>query len=143
MAFPKKTAGKGAVLVKKLSIRMVTILQMHFLFSGAKIWVLSPRLPRRWVRFCLSPFSRYFFLCPDTPACAFPVQAASRIVPFRLGAVQGFSILPYFVTPFLKMGIKKAVNFSLIATSQRSVFRYSVVYVRILLKKDSTRIWAG
>ena len=33
------------------------------------------------------------FDSPDAPACAVPAQAASRLVPFRLGAVQGFSVL--------------------------------------------------
>jgi len=33
------------------------------------------------------------FCSPDAPACAVPVQAASRLVPCRLGAVQGFSVL--------------------------------------------------
>ena len=33
------------------------------------------------------------FCSPDAPACAVPVQAASRLVPFRLEAVQGFSVL--------------------------------------------------
>ena len=42
-------------------------------------------------------FAPYFpdtsFCSPDAPACAVPVQAASRLVPCRLGAVQGFSVL--------------------------------------------------
>ena len=33
------------------------------------------------------------FCSPDAPVCAVPVQAASRLVPCRLGAVQGFSVL--------------------------------------------------
>ena len=33
------------------------------------------------------------FGSPDAPACAVPVQAASRLVPFRSEAVQGFSVL--------------------------------------------------
>ena len=46
------------------------------------------------------------FCSPDAPACAVPVQAASRLAPCRLGVVQGFSV-SFFVTSFLKMGIKK------------------------------------
>ena len=44
---------------------------------------------------------------------------------FRLGAVQGFPV-SFFVTSFFENGSKKTVNFSHIATSQRSVFGYSV-----------------
>ena len=33
------------------------------------------------------------FDSPDVPACAVPVKAASRLVPFRFGAVQEFSVL--------------------------------------------------
>ena len=44
---------------------------------------------------------------PDVPACAVPVQAASRLAPYRLGAVQGFSVLPFFVTSFFENGDKK------------------------------------
>ena len=38
---------------------------------------------------------------------AVPVQAASRLVPFRLVDVQGFSVLPFFVTSFFDFGDKK------------------------------------
>jgi len=44
---------------------------------------------------------------------------------FRLGAVQGFPV-SFFVTSFFENGSKKTVDFSHIATSQRSVFGYSV-----------------
>ena len=44
---------------------------------------------------------------PDAPACAVPVQAASRLVPFRLGAVQGFSVLSLCLTSFFDFGDKK------------------------------------
>ena len=33
------------------------------------------------------------FCSPDAPACASPVQAASQLVPFRLEADRGFSVL--------------------------------------------------
>ena len=47
------------------------------------------------------------FGSPDVPACAIPVQAASRLVPCRLGAVQGFSVLPLCLTSFFDFGDKK------------------------------------
>ena len=42
--------------------------------------------------------SRYFFDSPDAPVCVVPVQAVSQLVPFRLGAVQGFSVFPFCLT---------------------------------------------
>ena len=44
---------------------------------------------------------------PDTPACAVPVQAASQLGPFRLGAVQGFSVLSLCLTSFFDFRDKK------------------------------------
>ena len=38
---------------------------------------------------------------------AVPVQAASRLAPFRLEAVQGFSVLPLCLTSFFDFGDKK------------------------------------
>ena len=39
----------------------------------------------------LSPDTSFY--SQDAPACAVPVQAASRLAPFRLGAGRGFSVL--------------------------------------------------
>ena len=73
----------------------------------------------------LRPIPETSFGFPDAPACAVPVQAASWLVPFRYGAVLGFSVLSLCLTPFLDFGDKKkAVNYSHSATSQRSDFRY-------------------
>ena len=44
---------------------------------------------------------------PDAPACAVPVQTLSQLVPFRLGAVQGFSVLSLRLTSFFENGDKK------------------------------------
>ena len=38
------------------------------------------------------------FSSPDAPACAVPVQAASQLVPFRLEADRGFSVLSLCLT---------------------------------------------
>ena len=66
------------------------------------------------------------FGSPNAPACAIPVQAASRLVPCRLGAVQGFSVLPLCLTSFFDFGDKKRPP-TLCAhdTGQRSDFQYS------------------
>ena len=66
------------------------------------------------------------FGSPDVPACAIPVQAASRLVPCRLGTVQGFSVLPLRLTSFFDFGDKKRPP-TLCAhdTGQRSDFQYS------------------
>ena len=66
------------------------------------------------------------FGSPDAPACAIPVQAASRLVSCRLGAVQGFSVLPLCLTSFFDFGDKKRPP-TLCAhdTGQRSDFQYS------------------
>ena len=66
------------------------------------------------------------FGSPDAPACAIPVQAASRLVPWRLGAVQGFSVLPLCLTSFFDFGDKKRPP-TLCAhdTGRRSDFQYS------------------
>ena len=40
------------------------------------------------------------FSSPDAPACAVPVQAASQLVPFRLEADRGFSVLSLCLTSF-------------------------------------------
>ena len=47
------------------------------------------------------------FCSPDAPACAVPVQAASQLVPFRLGAGRGFSVLSLGLTSFFDFGDKK------------------------------------
>ena len=46
-------------------------------------------------------------MCPLNAACAVPVQAASRLAPFRLEAGQGFSILSLGLTSFFDFGDKK------------------------------------
>ena len=85
----------------------------------------NSQLARRWVRLVRSPFSRYFFLfsrrsslCCSCKSCvsarSFSARSCSRVF--------GFVIVLDLL--FLKMGIKKTVNFSHIATSQRSDFRY-------------------
>ncbi len=107
------------------SISSVISVRVRSLTSGARLSIVPPRLQRRWVRLVRSPFSRYFFrfsrrssLCCSCASC---VSARS----FRLGAGRGFSVLPLGLTSF-DFGDKKTVNFSHSATSQRSVFRYSV-----------------
>ena len=47
------------------------------------------------------------FCSPNVPACAVPVQAASRLVPFRLETVQGFSVLSLLLISFFDFGDKK------------------------------------
>ena len=68
---------------------------------GCVIFSLLPKLR------LVCPVPDTSFGSPDAPACAVPVQAVSRPVPFRLGAVQGFSVLPFFVTSFFENGDKK------------------------------------
>ena len=47
----------------------------------------------RFARMLTRAIRKASFCSQDAPACAVPVQAASRLVPFRFGAVQGFSVL--------------------------------------------------
>ena len=50
--------------------------------------------------FRLSPDTS--FCSPDAPACAVPVQAASQLVLFQLGVVQGFSLFSFCLTSFFE-----------------------------------------
>ena len=68
---------------------------------GCVIFLLLSKL--RLVR----PIPDTSFGFPDAPACAVPVQTLSQLVPFRLGAVQGFSVLSLRLTSFFKNGDKK------------------------------------
>ena len=65
------------------------------------LFLLLPKL--RPVR----PIPDTSFGFPDAPACAVPVQTLSQPVPFRLGAVQGFSVLSLCLTSFFDFGDKK------------------------------------
>ena len=62
--------------------------------------------------------ARRIYYSPDAPACAVPVQAASR-----LGAVQGFSV-SFFVTSFFENGYKK--DRQLFADCDQSTVSFSV-----------------
>ena len=74
----------------------------------------------------LRPVPDTSFGSPDAPACAIPVQAASRLVPCRLGAVQGFSVLPLCLTSFFDFGDKKRPpTLCAHGAGQRSDFRCS------------------
>ena len=64
------------------------------------------------------------FGSPDAPACAVPVQALSRLALFQLGVVQGFSLFPFCLTSFLKVGIKK--DRQLFAHCDQSTVSFSV-----------------
>ena len=68
---------------------------------GCVIFLLLSKL--RPVR----PIPDTSFGFPDAPACAVPVQTLSQLVPFRLGAVQGFSVLSLRSTSFFENGDKK------------------------------------
>ena len=68
---------------------------------GCVIFLLLSKL--RLVR----PIPDTSFGFPDAPACAVPVQTLSQLVPFRLGAVQGFSVLPLRLTSLFENGDKK------------------------------------
>ena len=46
-------------------------------------------------------------MCPLNAACAVPVQAASRLVPFRFGAGRGGSVLSLGLISFFDFGDKK------------------------------------
>ena len=71
--------------------------------SDALMRVAVPKASRpRWAAWSFSLLSKLrlvrpipdtSFGFPDAPACAVPVQTLSQLVPFRLGAVQGFSVL--------------------------------------------------
>ena len=67
----------------------------HTLYFEPRLSIVPPRLQRRWVRFCLSPFSRYFFLfsrrsslccscasCVST--CSFSARSCSRFFGFAI-----------------------------------------------------------
>src|SRR5699024_12656954 len=67
--------------------------RVRSLTSGARLSIVPPRLQRRWVRFCLSPFSRYFFLfsrrlslCFSCASCvsarSFSARSCSRVFGF-------------------------------------------------------------
>ena len=47
------------------------------------------------------------FGSPDAPACAVPVKAVSRLVPFRLEAGREFSVLSLSLPSFFDFGDKK------------------------------------
>ena len=47
------------------------------------------------------------FCSPNAPVCAVPVQAAFPLALFQLEAVQGFSVLPFWLTSFFENGYKK------------------------------------
>ena len=67
------------------------------------------------------------FDSPDTPACAVPVQAASRLVTFRFGAGREFSVLSLRLTSFFDFGDKKRpLTLCAHGAGQRSDFRYLV-----------------
>ena len=53
------------------------------------------------------PIPETSFSSPDAPACAVPAQAAFPLALSRLGAVQGFSVLSFCLTPFLDFEDKK------------------------------------
>ena len=53
------------------------------------------------------PIPETSFSSPDAPACAVPAQAAFPLALSRLGAVQGFSVLPLCLTSFFDFGDKK------------------------------------
>ena len=80
---------------KMCSISSVISVRVRSLTSGARLSIVPPRLQRRWVRFCLSPFSRYFFLfsrrsslccscasCVST--CSFSARSCSRFFGFAI-----------------------------------------------------------
>ena len=67
-------------------------------------------------------------------ACAVPVQAVSRLVPFRLEAVQGFSVLLWCLTSFFDFGDKKRPpTLCAHGAGQRSDFRYEIKFYWALL----------
>jgi len=87
---------------------------------GCVIFLLLSKL--RPVR----PIPDTSFGFPDAPACAVPVQTLSQLVPFRLGAVQGFSVLSLRLTSFFENGDQKGRHLFAHCDQSTSDFRYSV-----------------
>ena len=109
---------------KMCSISSVISVRVRSLTSGARLSIVPPRLQRRWVRFCLSPFSRYFFLFSRRSSLCCSCASCVSTCSFSARSCSRFFGFAFFVTPFLKMGIKK--DRQLFADCDQSTVSFSV-----------------
>ena len=107
------------------SISSVISVRVRSLTSGARLSIVPPRLQRRWVRLCLSPFSQILLSVLQTlQLVLFLCKLCLDLFLFgsELFKVFGFAIFRDLL--FLKMGIKK--DRQLFADCDQSTVSFSV-----------------
>ena len=134
----KKFLGIWGSAHKTVYIRMISFIGMPFLISirffslRGKALNRAAQIAKAVGAFLSLAFLQIFLSVLQTlQLVLFLCKLCLDLLLFGSELFKGFRFCRFSCSPFLKMGIKKTVNFSHIATSQRLVFRYSVCQASI------------